>query len=197
MQKNDKVSPKSRAWLAVFAWLGLAASLGLTACADTPPPVTNAGAPSAYRLGPGDRLQIAVYGEKDLSGEFDVDDTGSIAFPLVGAYPVNNMTPRQVETGLGDRLKRGLVTEPKVNVSVIRYRPIFILGEVQKPGVYEYYNGITVLNAVAFAGGYTYRARNSKITVVRANNGERRPEPVGEATLLQPGDIIMIPERWF
>jgi polysaccharide export outer membrane protein len=197
MSQTDKVLPKSPAWLAVFAWLGLAASLGLTACADTPPPVTNAGAPEAYRLGPGDRLQIAVYGEKDLSGEFDVDDTGSIAFPLVGAYPVNNMTPRQVESGLGDRLKRGLVTEPKVNVSVIRYRPIFILGEVQKPGVYEFYNGITVLNAVAFAGGYTYRARNSKITVVRANSAERRAEPVAEGTLLQPGDIIMIPERWF
>ncbi len=197
MRQSDKVSPKMRSWLAVFAWLGLAASLGLTACADAPPPVTSAAAPTAYRLGAGDRLQIAVYGEKDLSGEYDVDDTGSIAFPLVGAFPVNNMTPRQVETGLGDRLKRGLVTEPKINVSVIRYRPIFILGEVQKPGVYEFYNGITVLNAVAFAGGYTYRARSSKITVVRASSADRRPEPVGETSLLQPGDIIMIPERWF
>lgn len=192
----DRIFPKTQVWLATFAWLGLAASLGLTACAGAPPPVT-ATTPQAYKLGAGDRVAVSVYGEKDLSGEFDVDDTGSIAFPLVGAYKVADLTPRQVEAGLSDRLKRGLVTDPKVNVAVLRYRPIFIVGEVQKPGAYEFYNGITVLNAVAYAGGYTYRARNSKITVVRAGASDRTPEPVAEGTLLQPGDIIMIPERWF
>jgi protein involved in polysaccharide export with SLBB domain len=195
MQLANKF-PKVRLWIATLAWLGLATPLGLTACADAPPPVTTA-TPDAYRVGAGDKLQVTVFGEKDLSGEFVVDDTGAIAYPLAGALPVNNMTVRQVEAGIADRLRRGLVTDPKVNVAVTRYRPIFIVGEVQRPGAYEFYNGITVLNAVAYAGGYTYRARNSKITVMRAGTGERKPELVNEASLLQPGDIIMVPERWF
>jgi protein involved in polysaccharide export with SLBB domain len=187
--------PKARLWIATLAWLGLATPLGLTACADAPPLTT--ATPEVYRVGAGDRLLITVFGEKDLSGEYMVDDTGAIAYPLVGALPVNNLTVRQVESGIADRLRRGLVTDPKVNVAVVRYRPIFIVGEVQRPGAYEFYNGITVLNAVAYAGGYTYRARNSKITVMRAGTGERKPELVNEASLLQPGDIIMVPERWF
>lgn len=196
MKTLGKTLPKAKLWLAALAWLGLATPLGLTACADAPPVATGPTTPEAYRVGPGDRLQVMVFGESSLTGEYDVDDTGAISYPLVGAVPVNNMTPREIESGLRERLRRGLVTDPKVNVSVVRYRPIFILGEVQRPGVYEFYNGITVLNAVAYAGGYTYRARNSKITVVRAGS-ERKPEPVNEASLLQPGDIIVIPERWF
>jgi protein involved in polysaccharide export with SLBB domain len=197
MKRLSETLPKAKFWLAALAWLGMAASLGLTACADAPVASTGPTTPQAYRVGPGDRLQVTVFGESNLTGEYDVDDTGAISYPLVGAVPVNNITPREVETGLRERLRRGLITDPKVNVAVIRYRPIFILGEVQKPGVYEFYNGITVLNAVAYAGGYTYRARNSKITVVRAGSAERKAEPVSEGSLLQPGDIIMIPERWF
>jgi protein involved in polysaccharide export with SLBB domain len=89
-----------------------------------------------------------------------------------------------------------LVTNPQVAVAVVKYRPFYILGEVQHPGAYPYYSGATVLNAVALAGGYTYRARTTKISVVRPD-GERDPLLAREDAYLEPGDIVIVPLRWF
>lgn len=177
------------------------AVLALAGCGGTGPEKQLSGpeSPQAYRLGTGDRVAVTVFGQQDMSGEFDVDDTGAIALPLAGAIPVKNKTPREVEKALETQLgaRGGMLNNPRVNVAVVRYRPVYILGEVQRPGAYPYQSGMTVLNAVALAGGYTYRASNKKISVIREETGDRTPQAAGEMNYLVPGDVVTIPERWF
>lgn len=177
------------------------AVLALAGCGGTGPTTQLSGpeSPQAYRLGTGDRIAVTVFGQQDMSGEFDVDDTGAIALPLAGAIPVKNKTPRDVEKQLEAQLggRGGMLNNPKVNVAVVRYRPVYILGEVQRPGAYPYQSGMTILNAVALAGGYTYRASNKKISVIREETGDREPKSASEMNYLVPGDVVNIPERWF
>jgi polysaccharide export outer membrane protein len=82
-------------------------------------------------------------------------------------------------------------------VDVINYRPFYILGQVNKPGEYPYVNGMTVLNAVALAGGYTYRASESNIYIRRKGSDKEQSAPADQGTKVFPGDIIRIPERFF
>ncbi len=177
------------------------AVLALAGCGGTGPTTQLSGpeSPQAYRLGHGDRIAVTVFGQQDMSGEFDVDDTGAIALPLAGAIPVKNKTPRDVEKQLEAQLggRGGMLNNPKVNVAVVRYRPVYILGEVQRPGAYPYQSGMTILNAVALAGGYTYRASNKKISVIREETGDREPKSASEMNYLVPGDVVNVPERWF
>jgi polysaccharide export outer membrane protein len=175
----------------------------LAGCAGNPPPApqqqaaataANAG---AYQLGPGDEIDVTVFGEQNLSGTFDIDDSGSISMPLLGPVSVRDKTARETETLITTRLADGLVTDPKVSVNVRRFRPIYVVGEVQKPGAYPSYGPTTVLNAVALAGGYTYRAQTTQITVIHYNDPGHQPVPVSESSLVQPGDTVTVPERWF
>jgi len=193
-----QLTPPTR-WTRIARVVPVIALLALAACgtADTTPVATYE-APQAYRLGTGDRVAVTVFGEKDMSGEFDVDDTGALPIPLAGSVSVKDKTPREVEKALEAQLTRGgLIRDPKVNVAVVKYRPIYILGEVQRPGAYPYQSGITVLNAVALAGGYTYRANSKRIDVVRHESGDRTPQRTSETNYVAPGDTIVIPERWF
>jgi polysaccharide export outer membrane protein len=174
----------------------------LAGCAANPPPApqqASAAAPTGggYQLGPGDEIDVTVFGEQNLSGTFDVDDSGSISMPLVGPVSVRDKTARETETAIASRLSDGLVTDPKVSVNVRRFRPIYVVGEVQKPGAYPSYGPTTVLNAIALAGGYTYRAKSSEITVIHYNDPSHQPVPVSESSLVQPGDTVTVPERWF
>lgn len=175
----------------------------LAGCAGTAPPASQQQASLApvnaggYQLGPGDEIDVTVFGEQNLSGTFDVDDSGSISMPLVGPVTVRDKTARETETAIASRLADGLVTDPKVSVNVRRFRPIYVVGEVQKPGAYPSYGPTTVLNAIALAGGYTYRAKSSEITVIHYNDPGHQPVPVSESTLVQPGDTVTVPERWF
>lgn len=188
-------------WATRFGSIAAAAAfLALAGCASnanmTPLP-EQASAPQ-YRLGPGDRLSITVFGEETMTGEYDVDDTGAVSVPLAGRVPANNLTPAQFESELTSRLARTrLVANPQVAVSVIKYRPFFILGEVKNPGAYPYYSGATVLSAVAMAGGYTYRAQTGHVEVVRSQGSEREPRLANEDVYLQPGDVVVVPLRWF
>jgi polysaccharide export outer membrane protein len=171
--------------------------VGLSGCAQ---PAGSSGQtasanPPTYRLGAGDRILVNVYGERDMTGEYEIDDTGVISVPLAGRVAVKDKTARELETGLEQQLSRGgLLNNPKVAVNVVRYRPFYILGEVQRPGAYPYYSGATVLNAVAQAGGYTYRARTNRASVVKAEGSQQTAD---ENAYVQPGDVIIIPERWF
>ncbi len=190
--------PGFSGWLRFARMSPVLALLALAACvaADAPPlPVSQA--PQVYRIGSGDRIGITVFGQSDMSGEFDVDETGNVALPLVGAVSSKNKTPRELEQGLETYLGRNkLVVSPKVNVAVIRYRPVYILGEVARPGAYPYYPGITTRTAVALAGGYTYRANQKKVEVVR-DEFNREPKSASQDAYIEPGDVIIIPERWF
>lgn len=152
---------------------------------------------NSYTLGPGDRLRLTVFGHEDLSGEFDVDGTGTIAPPLVGNIRAQGLTVRQVEKTIGDRLSPDYLRNPSVSVEVMTYRPFYIFGEVNTPGSYPYVNGMTVLNAVAMAGGYTYRARQGSARLTRATDTSKTPETVDRDTPVLPGDVIEVPERYF
>ncbi|MDP6430213.1 MAG: polysaccharide biosynthesis/export family protein [Rhodospirillales bacterium] len=149
-----------------------------------------------YQLGSGDKLKITVFGEKDLSGNFELAGNGEISMPLIGKIGARNETVRGLETKISQSLRKYLKT-PQVTVEVLNYRPFYILGEIKKPGNYAYVAGISVLNAVAMAGGFTYRADKGDIVVKRANKAKGREERVTESTTVLPGDIITIKQRFF
>lgn len=172
----------------------------LAACtpgADLPPapPVTRA---DAYRLGPGDRVRVITYGEDQLTNEFRVNDSGNIALPLLGSVHASGLTTSELAQEIASDLqKRKLLRDPSVSVEVASYRPIFVLGEVAKPGEYPFEPGMTMLSAVTVAGGFTYRGVQSRAYVVRqepshAVEGILRPQDY-----VQPGDVIKVYERVF
>lgn len=150
-----------------------------------------------YLLGSGDRLRITVFGEPDLSGEFEVDGTGATSLPLLGEVRAAGLSLRQFEHYLVDLLADGYLVAPRVNVEVLNYRPFYILGEVKSPGSYPFVVGITVLNAVAMAGGYTHRARQDRAEIVRGGDPDNTIKNAPVNTIVFPGDIIRIPERFF
>jgi polysaccharide export outer membrane protein len=154
-------------------------------------------AETEYKLGSGDQVRITVFGQQDLSGEFQVDGSGSVALPLIGNVPAGGATVRQLQDRIADRLRPDYLKNPRVNIEVLNYRPFYIIGEVQKPGSYPFVNGMTVVNAVALAGGYTYRARENEVLVTRANDPDRRKQRAGHDTVVLPGDVIEVPERFF
>ncbi len=151
----------------------------------------------AYRLGAGDRVKVTVFGQEDLSGEFELDGAGRLSLPLIQRVQAAGLTLNELEDAITDKLKPDFLKNPRVSVEVLNYRPFYILGEVKSPGGYPYVNGMTVINAVALAGGYTYRARENKVTIVRAGNNERKTIPADHDTLVLPGDVIEVPERFF
>ena len=150
---------------------------------------------AAYQLGTGDQLRIIVFGEEDLSGEFRVDDTGAVSIPLVGDVIARGQTLRSFEAAVRDKLNEGYLKDPRVSVQVLNYRPFYIIGEVEDGGEYPFVSGMHVLNAVAVAGGFTYRANTSKVFITR---GDQEYEFIVKPELrLEPGDVIRVPERFF
>jgi polysaccharide export outer membrane protein len=183
--------------------LGSQAALGLlgllTGCApsgsDLPPlpPLVNTG---AYHLGPGDRVRVLVYGDKELSDVFSIGNDGLISLPLAGNVEASGRTPGQLADAIAASLKqRGMIEDPSVAVEVASYRPIFILGEVMKPGQYPYEPDMTVIAAVSLAGGYTYRAIQSYEGVVRTQGDKTTDGLAKPQDRLQPGDAITIFDR--
>ena len=151
----------------------------------------------AYRLGSGDKISVNVFGENDLSGEFLVGDDGRVDMPLIGAVPAQGQTVTEFQNAIVGRYSNGYLKDPKVSVSVLNYRPFFIQGEVGKGGEYPYKAGLTVQDAVAIAGGYTYRANTDKAFVRRAGQDKEQEIATNQRVAINPGDIIRIPERFF
>jgi polysaccharide export outer membrane protein len=149
-----------------------------------------------YRLGPGDQLRITVFNEAELTGPYVVGSQGTIAYPLVGEVRAAGLTVPEFTEGLREAL-REFIRQPNVSVEVTNYRPFFILGEVQRPGTYPYSAGLTVPNAVATAGGFTYRANRNHVFIRHANEPEENRYPLTIATPVLPGDTIRIGERLF
>ena len=170
----------------------------LAACHADLPPLASEPSGQSYRLGTGDQVRVTTFGEKDLSGEFKVDDSGNIALPLTGPITAEGLTTRALSESVTRTLRdKNLLSDPSVVVEVAQYRPIFVLGEVQHPGPYPYQARMTFLNAVALAGGFTPRAIKSEAAVVRqAQNGTVKGT-VNELSDIEPGDIVTIGERNF
>ncbi len=156
-------------------------------------------ADTAYRLGAGDKVRVTVFGEADLSGEFEVSADGTLALPLIGEVKVGGLSLRESERLIGVKLADGYLQNPKVAIDVLNYRPFYILGEVRVPGKYPFETGMTVLTAVTLAGGFTYRADEKDILVIRAGRpgGDTTLRPVPLDMPVQPGDTIRVTERFF
>lgn len=154
--------------------------------------------PLTYRLGSGDQLRVLVFGEEQLTGEFRVDDQGRIAMPLIGSVEAAGRSPKELEGDIAASLTKGdYLKNPHVTVEVIAYRPIFVLGEVTKPGQYPYQPGMTFLTAVAVAGGFTYRAVEQFGSVVRTIDNQAVTGRIDQSSFLAPGDVVQVLERYF
>ena len=170
------------------------------ACAGTNAvPGSAAYQPTIYRLAAGDKLSITVFGEESLSREYAITPQGDLAFPLLGDVSVADKTVGELQEVLRGRLSEGYVNDPRVTVEVLNYRPFYILGEVNQAGEFPFSDGLTVVQAVARAGGYTYRADRTKIFVTRL--GQSREEVYnindGRTVYVSPGDTIRVGERYF
>jgi len=150
-----------------------------------------------YRLDSGDKLRIVVYGQEGLTNTYAVSAGGSITMPLIGAVRARGLTPAQLAASVTARLKNGYLREPYVAAEVETYRPFFILGEVAAPGQYPYVPNLTVESAVAIAGGFTPRAQRDGVKLTRTMDGGTSVALVPPATLMKPGDTIVVGERWF
>ena len=165
-----------------------------TAAAQAPAPATSA---ATYVLGSTDRIRLKVYGEPDISGEYEIDPGGNVSVPLAGHIKAAGSTTRQLEKSITSALSKGIVRDPRVNVEIVSYRPYYILGEVKKSGEYPYRLGLTVMDAVASAGGFTYRANENKIYLRRAGAGVEEVYALDAPVPVFPGDNIRVPERFF
>ena len=163
--------------------------------ANTPPSSPNVD--PGYVLGVGDKVHVVVYGETDLTGDYDVGSTGDLHLPLIGAIKAAGLTLAQLESEMQTKLSAGYLKNPRVSAEVTNYRPFYIIGEVNKPGEYPYVNGMNVLTAVALAGGYTYRADDSSVYIRRKGVTKEISEPADQTTKIEPGDIIRVTERFF
>jgi polysaccharide export outer membrane protein len=150
-----------------------------------------------YRLGPGDRLQVSVFNQADLTGEYTLDGTGRFSMPLIGQVEGAGKTAAELEVAIVGALRPDYLVNPRVSVQVLTYRPFYIIGEVGSPGDYPYVDGMTYLNAIAIAGGYTFRAKQDIVYVIRAGDPEEEEVRLPVSDRVQPGDIIRIDERMF
>ena len=175
---------------------GISAMFTAPASAQVPPR-TSASTADNYVLGPNDRVRLKVYGEPDIAGEYEIDSTGQVSIPLAGHIRAAGLTTRELERSISSSLSKGIVRDPRVNVEVALYRPYYILGEVKKSGEYPYRLGLTVMDAIASAGGFTYRANENKVYLRRAGTTAEEVYALDTPIQIFPGDNIRIPERYF
>lgn len=149
-----------------------------------------------YLLDSGDRLRVFVYGQPNLSRLYTVDHGGAISVPLIGRVPARGLTTYALESRIKAKLGAKYVKDPEVTIDVAQARPFFILGEVRNAGQYPYVSGMTVRSAVAIAGGYSERANQRKIQISRRINGLVETLEVPDDYVVQPGDTLLVYERF-
>jgi len=184
-------------FLFIFSISGAITSWPANALAQQAQPLPPASTAESYVLGPNDRVRLKVYGEPDIAGEYEVDNNGNVSIPLAGHIKAAGLTTRQLERSIASALSKGIVRDPRVNVEIALYRPYYILGEVKKGGEYPYRLGLTVMDAVASAGGFTYRANENKVYLRRSGAGVEEVHALDAPVPIFPGDNIRIPERYF
>ncbi|KZB66890.1 polysaccharide biosynthesis protein [Thalassospira lucentensis] len=154
-------------------------------------------AQTIYTIDSGDKLRITVFDEESLSGDFSVGADGSVTLPLIGTVKLRDLTPQAAQKTIANALADDYLRHPVVSIDVIHFRPVYIIGEVNEPGEYGYASGMNVLNAVALGGGYTYRADQDDIIIMRGRDDNRVEIQASEQSIVLPGDIIHITERYF
>ena len=161
-------------------------------------PSCTAIAEGEYRLGPQDTLSINVFKEDDISGDYTVDNNGFITMPLVGNIQLSGCSITQARELIKTFYMDGYLIDPSVSVEVSQFKPFYIIGEVRTAGEYDFAVGTTILKAVAIAGGFTYRANQKNIKVLRYDlAGKAYYSDHSVEDNVQPGDVIIIKERFF
>lgn len=156
-----------------------------------------AAATAAPRFQGGEKIKITVYNEPSLSGDYDIDPNGVISLPLAGTIRAVGLTQQDLEKELAKRFRSEYLRNPKVTVTITQYRPFYIVGEVEKQGEYPYKPGLNALTAMASAGGGTYRANRNYILIQHFGETGLKEYPQAASTMILPGDLIKVPERYF
>jgi protein involved in polysaccharide export with SLBB domain len=160
-----------------------------------PPPASDSY--TTYELAPGDRIKIDIFNQVDLSGEFTLDADGRFSMPLIGTVEAADLNPIELEDLLVNRLKPDYLVNPRVFIQVMNSRLYYLIGEVAGTGAFPYISGMTYLRAIANAGGYSYRAKQDVVFVIRGDDPEQNEIKLSVDEKVQPGDIIRIGERLF
>jgi len=156
-----------------------------------------------YRLGPEDLVEVFVWKEPDLTTTVAVRPDGRISLPLTNELQASGQTVTELQGEITKRLAR-FISSPVVNVMVkeVKSPKISVLGEVKKPDVYKMLQKLSVLDAIAMAGGFTEFAKPEKVVVMRSGSGAVQRIPVnvkkllkngrGELFALQPSDVVYV-----
>ncbi len=191
----------------VLSWTALACG-GIGRSGRQLPPMPDvATVLQGAELGAGDVVEVRVYQENGLSGLYRVGTDGTFDFPLVGRIDAAGQTPGALGDRLIERLKAGFLRDPQVSVFVKEFnsKKVFVLGEVHKPGTFKFEDRMTIVQAVTLAGGLKGLAEKNGIVLTRVVDGHERKfvvpfEDIGlgrqQNVLLQPGDIVFVPESW-
>lgn len=189
----SRFKPVIAAALAAFT---LVSATGCTSYAPAPKAFHEATI-QPYRLDSGDRLRVNVFEQPSLTNTYTVDQAGYISFPLIGQVTARGQTLTGLSSAIATKLRQGYLRDPDVSIEVDRYRPVFVMGEVGRPGQYSYVPGMTAQNAIAIAGGFTARGNQQDVDVTRKINGQVL---TGRTTISAPvlaGDTIYVRERLF
>ena len=154
-------------------------------------------AEAGYRFGAGDRISISVFNQDDLSGEYSLDGKARFSMPLIGTVNAAGLTSSELEALLLSKLKPDYLVNPRIYVQVMNYRPYYLMGEVTNTGAFPYVAGMSYLKAIAIAGGFTYRAKEDSVYVIRADDVDQEEIKLDVNAKVQPGDIIRVDERMF
>lgn len=158
---------------------------------------TAAAATAAPRFQGGEKIKIGVFNEPSVSGDYEIDSNGVVSLPLAGTVRAVGLTQNQLEQELAKKFKSEYLRNPKVTVTILQYRPIYLVGEVEKQGEFAYKPGLNVLTAMAMAGGGTYRANRNYVTIQHFGETTSKEYPQSASTPVLPGDLIRVPERYF
>ena len=188
--------------------LAIALAVGLPGCGDPPPSIypTQQVYVEDTTLGPGDVFEVRVFRQKELSGLYSVSIEGTISFPLIGKVDAVGKTPQQVESILRERLAEGYLVNPQVSLMVKEYnsKKVSVFGQVKRPGKLRFSEGMTVIDAVAQAGGFAALARKNAVTVTRVTDGDKATytipvESIGRGKadnfFVRPDDVVFVPKR--
>ncbi len=186
-----------RTSLTTVAVVSIAAALAACSTSQPAPKSFQQATIQPYRLDSGDRLRITVFEQPGLSNTYTVDQAGYIAFPLIGQGAARGETLPALEGAIAARLKEGYLRDPDVTIEVDRYRPVFVMGEVGRPGQYSYVPGMTAQNAIAIAGGFTPRGNPREVDVTRKINGRVFTGRTEVSSPVLAGDTIYVRERLF
>lgn len=151
-----------------------------------------------YTLNAGDSIRIHVYGEEDLSfQQLLIGHNGRISYPFLGELKVSGKTAAQLQQILIDGLKPDYLVDPRISVSIVKYRPFFVNGEVNNPGGVSFQPGLTLRKAISLAGGFTERANKKQVLVITDTNPGLGEQKVSLDYRVQPGDIFTVQDTFF